>query len=337
MSPDSAETDLRRRNLRTQLAAILQVDAGIGENRGNRHDDLPVADASAAKASGQGSSAAEGRPPGAMPSHAGGEPSAEAFGGRAEFVPIAPNDFSELRLAEAEVESLVLKFLLNCQNATGREIARQIGIAFCLCDKMLYALKTERLVVFKATASLGDYVYELTDAGMQRARKFAETCGYFGAAPVCLDDYANSVAAQSLKNCQPTIADLRRALADLTLDEDAFERLGRAIISGKELFLHGPPGNGKTSIAQRVTLAYGECIWVPRAISAGARSSVFSIPVVTRNNRSPKGMGPSRKRRSITAGSAFAGRRSSPVENWCSTTWRSQPIRKRGSPSRHCN
>ena len=81
-------------------------------------------------------------------------------------------------------------------------------------------------------------------------------------------DYAASVTAQSLQNTTPQHDDLRRAFADLLLGEETFERLGRAILSGKGLFLHGPPGNGKTSIAQRVTRAYGETIWIPQAISA---------------------------------------------------------------------
>ena len=43
-------------------------------------------------------------------------------------------------------------------------------------------------------------------------------------------------------------------------------RLGPAINSGRGLFLYGPPGNGKTSIAERVTAAFGREIWVPRAL-----------------------------------------------------------------------
>src|SRR5207249_1970857 len=42
--------------------------------------------------------------------------------------------------------------------------------------------------------------------------------------------------------------------------------LGPAINSGRGLFLYGEPGNGKSSIAERVTKAFGNTIWVPRAI-----------------------------------------------------------------------
>ena len=44
------------------------------------------------------------------------------------------------------------------------------------------------------------------------------------------------------------------------------DRLGPAINSGRGLFLFGAPGNGKTSIAERVTAAFGQTIWIPRAI-----------------------------------------------------------------------
>ena len=43
-------------------------------------------------------------------------------------------------------------------------------------------------------------------------------------------------------------------------------RLAQAIHHGRGLFLHGAPGNGKTSIAQRITRAFGELLWIPRAI-----------------------------------------------------------------------
>ncbi|MHC5110723.1 MAG: ATP-binding protein, partial [Planctomycetota bacterium] len=43
-------------------------------------------------------------------------------------------------------------------------------------------------------------------------------------------------------------------------------RLGPAINSGRGLFLYGFPGNGKTSIAERITGAFGMNVWIPRAL-----------------------------------------------------------------------
>jgi hypothetical protein len=260
MTTATSDNDRRRKKFLDQLAAILQVD-------GAPPDKVATPTPEAATCT-----IPQGPPPVVRASsftHPNSlTPSNAPCNRRGEFVPLAPGEFPQFHLAEAEVESLALKFLMHRHSATGCEISDQLAIPFGICEKLLYVLKTERLVVLKATVGLNDFLYELTEAGIQRACKFAEHCRYFGAAPVCLEDYEASVAAQSLQNGLPEIADLRRAFADLMLAPETFERLGRAIVSGKGLFLHGPPGNGKTSIAQRVTRAYGETIWIPKAISA---------------------------------------------------------------------
>jgi predicted ATPase with chaperone activity len=135
-----------------------------------------------------------------------------------------------------------------------------------LIDAMLRQMKTDQLVVHKGAAPMNDYQYLVTDFGRERARRYAQHCTYFGAAPVSLADYVASVEAQSLTKQHPTEANLRRAFAGLLLSEKMFARLGPAINSGRGLFLFGAPGNGKTSIAERVTAAFGRHIWIPRAI-----------------------------------------------------------------------
>jgi hypothetical protein len=44
-------------------------------------------------------------------------------------------------------------------------------------------------------------------------------------------------------------------------------KLGPAVNSGRGMFLFGFPGNGKTSIAERITAAFGPYVWIPRAIT----------------------------------------------------------------------
>ena len=127
-------------------------------------------------------------------------------------------------------------------------------------------MKHDRLVAHKGAAPMNDYVYQLTELGRERAKKFAEHCTYFGSAPVPLDDYIESVKQQTLADQHPTEEDLHRAFEDLLIDKKMLLRLGPAINSGRGLFLFGAPGNGKTSIAERITKAFGQFIWIPRAI-----------------------------------------------------------------------
>ena len=111
---------------------------------------------------------------------------------------------------------------------------------------------------------MNDFQYQLSELGRERARRYAQHCSYFGSAPVALKDYIASVNAQSLTKQHPTAESLHLAFADLLLNKKMLDRLGPAINSGRGLFLYGAPGNGKTSIAERVTRAFGQLVWIPR-------------------------------------------------------------------------
>jgi predicted ATPase with chaperone activity len=185
---------------------------------------------------------------------------------RNDFVPIEPAAFSEAKLTDSEVEALALKCLLNRGNLTGREITDQIKLPFALIDEMLRRMKNDQLVVHRGAAPMNDYQYQLSDLGRERGRRLAEHCTYFGAAPVSVDEYIAGVNAQSLSRQHPTAEQLESAFAELVLDRKMLDRLGPAINSGRGLFLFGSPGNGKTSLAQRVTAAFGQYVWIPRAI-----------------------------------------------------------------------
>jgi hypothetical protein len=183
-----------------------------------------------------------------------------------EWAPVEPDTLAQAGLTDGEVEALVLKTLNGRAEATGRYLADHLKLAFRLIDPLLQSMKQDRLVAHKGAAPMNDYVYQLTDVGRERAKKFTEHCTYFGSAPVPLADYIDSVKEQTLADQHPTEEDLHRAFEDLLIDKKMLLRLGPAINSGRGLFLFGAPGNGKTSIAERITKAFGQTIWIPRSI-----------------------------------------------------------------------
>ncbi len=198
---------------------------------------------------------------------AGGPPSpAETEDHSNPFFPEEPASFRAAQLTDSEVEALALKFLLARGDAAGREIADQVKLPFVLLDELLRTMKNDQLVVHKGAAPMNDYQYQLTEVGRERARRYAAHCTYFGSAPVALSDYVASIESQSLTKQHPTPDDLRRAFKDLLLNQRMLSRLGPAVNSGRGMFLYGYPGNGKTSIAERVTSAFGRNIWIPRSI-----------------------------------------------------------------------
>ena len=185
-----------------------------------------------------------------------------------KLLPMAHASLEETGLSEAEIQSLVLKYLLQAQTASGADIARQVALPLNILKGLLSQMKQQKLVVYKTISSVDDYLYELTEQGIALGRRCAEHCTYFDAAPVSLKDYAAAVAAQSIHRLKVQPADVRKAFSDLALSDVMLQRVGRAVRSGKGLFLYGAPGNGKTCIAERITKAYGLSIWIPRALNA---------------------------------------------------------------------
>ena len=205
--------------------------------------------------------------------------------GEDTFVPRAPASLTELGIGESEIVALILKFLRNCGATTGTDIARHIKLPLRLIEGLLRRLKEECLVVYKGAVATCDYVYDLTEAGRVRAEQHSAQCRYWGATPVSLDDYLASVRAQSVRRQKPTMEDIRRAFADLMVDQQMLEKIGQAARSGLALFLYGSSGNGKTSIAERITRAFGQSIWIPRAI--GVDRDIIRVYDPTRHEAMP--------------------------------------------------
>ncbi|MCS7237682.1 MAG: AAA family ATPase [Thermoguttaceae bacterium] len=217
---------------------------------------------------------------GAEGSSASGTVTPEDFDPESDFVPIEPRSFEEAKLTETEVEGLILKFLLARGEATGRQIADQLKLPFILIERLLRTMKNDQLVAHRGAAPMNDYVFQLTEMGRERARRLVAHCSYFGAAPVALTDYVRAVHLQSLTRRVPSKEALEAAFADLVMGQGLLDRLGPAVCSGRGLFLYGAPGNGKTSIAERVTRAFGPTIWIPRALGVDGEIIRLFDPVI---------------------------------------------------------
>lgn len=184
----------------------------------------------------------------------------------APFKPNIPNTLAQTGLSSDSIEKLVFKYLLNKGAASGREISTQIKIPFSIIYPMLTEWKQQQLLTYSGAAEMGDYIFQITDSGRERGRKFAEECSYYGAAPVGLPEYLKAMEAQSVAGAEVIEEDLKQAFSDLLISESMFTKLGPAINSGRGMFLFGEPGNGKTSIAERITRCFGDSVWIPRTL-----------------------------------------------------------------------
>src|SRR5262249_12831675 len=127
------------------------------------------------------------------------------------------------------------------------------------------------------------YRFNLTELGRKRAQEAMKQCQYVGPAPVPLEDYVEQTYRQAVTgiNCSPE--PLKAAFAHLIIKEEMFNAIGPAIISGRSIFIYGPPGNGKTAMARSIgefmNNAGGE-IYIPHAFYAeGSIITLFDTAV----------------------------------------------------------
>ncbi|HEX5104292.1 MAG TPA: AAA family ATPase [Pirellulaceae bacterium] len=183
------------------------------------------------------------------------------------FRPAEPRTIEETGLTGTVIENLLLKYLLLIGSASGRQIADNLCLPFVITEPIYQSLRQRQILVNSASAQFGDFVYTLTDSGRQRAKSAMDTCSYVGAAPVPLDDYIVSVEAQTIRAEAPQKRHLLKAFSDISIDPAILDMLGPAVNSGAGLFLYGAPGNGKTTLARRITICFGSAIWIPRVIT----------------------------------------------------------------------
>jgi len=194
------------------------------------------------------------------------------------FTPVEPRDLDETGLPEALVEGLICKRLLSIGMESGRGIADYLCLPFGIVEERLLKLRSRQLMSHRGAAALNDHVYALSELGREFAQHAQAHCAYCGPAPVPLADYVTSVDAQTISAECPRRPDLEQAFAGISVNPAMFARLGPAINSGAGLFLYGAPGNGKTTLAERITLCFGQEIWVPKAIYVDGEIVKFFDP-----------------------------------------------------------
>lgn len=182
------------------------------------------------------------------------------------FRPSEPNSLAETGLPSSLIESLLIKRLAVVGSSSGRQLSNDLCVPFHVLENMFQHLRSRQIIVHTGSAPLNDYHYSLTESGRDRAAAARQVCAYSGPAPVPLMDYVLSAEAQTIRAESPKRSQLKQAFSDISINESLFESLGPAINSGAGLFLYGEPGNGKSTLAQRITQCFGHEIWVPHAI-----------------------------------------------------------------------
>ncbi len=188
------------------------------------------------------------------------------------FIPPPITRIEDTGLSALWLQDLALKILYFQGYVTGFNIAEAMALPFAgICNLLLESLKREKLVEVVKSSQMGlgegAYQYAITSAGIARAREALERSQYAGPAPVPVRMYNESIRSQNRGLVQVTNRTMRQALSHLVLNKKTFQRIGPAVNSGTSIFLYGPPGNGKTSIARAVgSMIATDSLFIPYSL-----------------------------------------------------------------------
>lgn len=179
------------------------------------------------------------------------------------------------------LKELALKIILERGELPLRDLAVAMRLSRVIVEQIFQGLRAEQLVEVTGMKVV-DYQCTLSDRGRARAFELSALNAYAGPAPVTLAEYTARVREQSVRGAPVAPEDLRKAFAKMVVSEEVLERIGTAVVSGTSIFLHGPTGSGKTSLAEAIPDIYADSVWIPHALEVDNQIITIFDPALHR-------------------------------------------------------
>lgn len=186
-----------------------------------------------------------------------------------ERAPTEPRDLRETGLSEQFLINLILKFMYVKALETPSQLTESIKLPLNVLSPLLQFAKDNALIQVLGSSGgklTSELRYNLTDQGRRRAIEQLEHSQYLGPAPVPMAMYINQIEHQHITNERVSRDDLMAQLKHLVLPESLVGELGPAANSAKAILLYGPPGSGKTSVAEAMGRSFKGLVYIPYAV-----------------------------------------------------------------------
>ena len=207
--------------------------------------------------------------------------------------PHSPQSLEETGLSRSFVINLVMKHIFSLGEFTLHDVVERVKLPTPIIDEVLEDIQRHLMLEVKGSSGMGrmTYRYNLTDRGRARAQELIAISRYAGPAPVSLDAYRRMIEVQTVKNILVKESRVMEAFSHLIVSNTLLTRLGPAVSSGRALFLYGPPGNGKTAIAETIARVMPDIVYIPYAVLVDEDVIMLYDPVtheVAEQDRAPE-------------------------------------------------
>lgn len=197
--------------------------------------------------------------------------------------PAAPASPAETGLSSNSLMKLLVKTIYAHRTESIAEMRAALQLPSPVITQLLKDGVEQKLLeeYVPASSSAGnDPNYRPSHIGKNFAEEALEQNRYVGAAPVTLEAYRDQAARQAITKEFVTPEKVGQAFSDMVISEAFLRRLGPALNSGKSMLLYGPPGNGKSTIAEKIGVIYESVIFVPYAIEVGGEIITVYDPAI---------------------------------------------------------
>ena len=183
-----------------------------------------------------------------------------------QSAPPVPNSIEDTGLQLSDLLNLITKIMYTSSAETASGIADAIKLSNRLVQLLLDQASERKLLEALGSAGIrigADMRYALTEKGKVWATEALAQNQYVGPAPVSLAAYCDRINRQRITNERVDREAVDRAFDGLVISRDFIQQIGPAINSGQAILLYGPPGNGKTTVGERIGRIFGDVVYIP--------------------------------------------------------------------------
>ena len=193
-----------------------------------------------------------------------------------------PESLADVDVPLGFLEDLALKTLYLSGSISVLDLSSRLHLCYEVANELFFKMRTE--VLCQVTGMTGNIpMLAITSQGRTRAMELLGQSHYTGAAPITLESYVEQTRRQSVKKVVVRPDDVSRAFAHLVVDQSTLDKFGTALNSGSSVFLYGPAGVGKTTMAESLSRVLAEDkVWLPYGVEVDSQVITIYDPAIHR-------------------------------------------------------